>query len=526
MAKVAGVDFGTQSVRVSVFDHEQGRLASASESFELIRKSSDPDWATQRPIDQIEALEKAFKKAIESAGVEGEDILALAIDTTGSTVVPVDSSLKPLDDYYMWCDHRAKKEAAEITAKAHELKLENIQWCGGVYSSEWGLAKVLHWLRYNPNKREKFYSAFENCDLVAAMLCGIKEADQVKRSSCAAGHKWMVHEHLGGLPAESFLKAVDPLLGKVRDQLSGYYATSFELAGFLSPEWAHKLGLKPGIPIPVGALDAHWDAIGAGIREGDVVNVVGTSTCIMAIGKDVQVIPGVSGVVNGSIHPEYWGIEAGLSAVGDVFDAIAKRSGKDLAALSESLKEYRAGQTGLLRLCWDNGDRNILVNPELGGMTLGLTLTSTAQDELFAAIEGTAMHTNIIFRQMEKYGVPIERVINGGGIPQRNPVLNQVYANILDKKVLVPESDVTSLGSAIFAFLAANVFDSIENAQENLCPDYKVYEPDPKAAETYKELQTLFDEVYFSFGDQGWNPKNLAHVLPRLRHIAQDARQA
>ncbi len=526
MAIVAGVDFGTLSVRVSVFDSVQGRLASAGCEYELIRKASDPDWATQRHIDHLEAFEKAFREAIKQAGISGQQIEAIAIDTTGSSVVPVDKNLQPIDDYYLWCDHRAKKEAAEITAKAHQLGLENIQWCGGIYSSEWGLAKVLHWLRHNPDKRDKFDSAFEHCDLMVALLSGTKEPAKVLRSACAAGHKWMAHEDLGGLPSKKFLSAVDPLLGEVRNKLTGTYATSCEIGGYLSVEWADRLGLRHGIPIPVGALDAHWDAIGAGIREGDVVNVVGTSTCIMGIAKKASLIPGVSGIVKGSIHPDYWGIEAGLSAVGDIFDAIAKRAGTTVAALSNGLAKYQAGQTGLLRFSWDNGDRNVLVNPELSGMTLGWTLTNTAQDELFAAIEGTAFHTRIVLDRMMEYGVPIERVINGGGIPQKNEVLNQIYANVLGKSILVPEKDVTSLGSAIFAFMAANAFRSIEEAQDKLCPNYREFIPQPEAVPIYQKLFDLYKQVYFAFGQKEHPPTSLAGVLPELRKIANQTRKS
>ena len=242
--------------------------------------------------------------------------------------------------------------------------------------------------------------------MVATGLCGIEDPAAVPRSICAMGHKWMWSEALGGLPPEEFLVEVDPLFAGVREKLAGRYGTSDQLAGRLAPDWAEKLGLKAGIPIPVGAFDAHWDAIGAGIREGDVVNVVGTSTCIMAIAREVDLIPGVCGVVKGSIHPDFYGIEAGLSASGDIFDAIARRGATTVAELSTGLEEYLPGQSGLLRLAWDNGDRTVLVNADLGGITLGWNLTSTARDELFAAIEGTAFHTRIILERMSEHGVP------------------------------------------------------------------------------------------------------------------------
>ena len=340
--------------------------------------------------------------------------------------------------------------------------------------------------------------------MVAAVLCGITDARLAPRSVCAMGHKWMWNAELGGLPAEEFLVQVDPLLAGVRARLDGRYATSDQIAGHLSAEWAAKLGVRAGIPIPVGAFDAHWDALGAGVREGDVVNVVGTSTCIMAIAKQVDLIPGVCGVVKGSIHPEYYGIEAGLSATGDIFDAIARRAGTNVAELSRGLEHYRGGQTGLLRLTWDNGDRTVLVNAELGGVTLGWNLTHTAQDELFAAIEGTAFHTRVILERMAEHGVEIHRVINGGGIPQKNETLNRVYANVLNKPVLVPEGDVTSLGSAIMAFMAAGAFESIAAAQQALCPSYRTIEPDAGDRSTYEELYALYRKLYFAFGETGF----------------------
>jgi L-ribulokinase len=215
------------------------------------------------------------------------------------------------------------------------------------------------------------------------------------------------------------------------------------------------------------------------------------------------------------------GVEAGLSATGDIFDAIAKRAGTTVAALSEGLDKFQAGQTGLLRLTWDNGDRTVLVNPELGGVTLGWKLTHTAQDELFAAIEGTAFHTRIILERMAEHGTPIHRVINGGGIPQKNEVLNHVYANVLNKPVLVPASDVTSLGSAIFAFLAAGTFKTVEEAQDALCPKYRVVEPDKASAEVYEELYGAWRKLYFGFGRKSADPVSLGDVLPLIRRIAQ-----
>jgi L-ribulokinase len=353
----------------------------------------------------------------------------------------------------------------------------------------------------------------------------VKRPADLKRSVCAMGHKWMWNPKWGGLPSEEFLVAVDPLLQGVRDKIGGEYLTSDHIYGGLSEEWAAKMGLKPGIPIPVGAFDAHWDALGAGCKEGDVVNVVGTSTCIIAIAQKTELVPGVCGVVPGSVNPELTGIEAGLSAVGDIFEGIARRAGTTVKELAGGLDSYQAGQTGLLRMSWDNGDRTVLVNPELGGVTLGWNLLHTAQDELFAAIEGTAFHTRIILERMAEHAVPVERVINGGGIPQNNAVLNQVYANVLNKPVLVPDGTPTSLGSAIVAFVAAGTFPSIEAAQQKLCLPFRTFLPNPKAVERYEELYQLYRNLYFALGSREAQAVPLGDVLPKLRAIAQEARE-
>jgi L-ribulokinase len=339
------------------------------------------------------------------------------------------------------------------------------------------------------------------------------------------GHKWMWNPKWGGLPPEEFLVAVDPLLRGVRAKLDGEYLTSNKIAGHLSQEWAKKLGLRAGIPIPVGAFDAHWDAIGSNIREGDVVNVVGTSTCIIGIARDAQLVPGVCGVVPGSVHPGYIGIEAGLSATGDIFEAIAQRAGTRVYELSKGLESFQAGQTGLLRLSWDNGDRTVLVNPELGGITLGWNMVSTAQDELFAAIEGTAFHTRIILERMAEHGVRVDRVINAGGIPQKNQVLNQVYANVLNKPVLVPAGIPTSLGSGIMALLAAGIYKTVEEAQGAVCLPFRMVEPDQRTTETYDRLYALYRDVYFAMGQREAPAVPLGRVLPELRAIAAEARR-
>lgn len=524
MAIVAGVDFGTLSVRVSIVDSVKGVIGFGVAEYPLRRDRHDPDFATQPHAEHMRALTEAMATALQAAGVPGSAVQSIALDTTGSSVIPVDDQLQALDDYYLWCDHRAKDEAARITEVAHAMKVPAIDWCGGVYSSEWGFAKLLHWLRHNPDKRDRFATALEHCDMVAATLCGITNPREVPRSICAMGHKWLWNASLGGFPPEAFFVAVDPLLAGVREKLDGPYHTSDHIAGGLSDHWAQQLGLTPGIPVPVGAFDAHWDAIGAGVAEGDIVNVIGTSTCIIAIAKDAGLVPGVCGVVPGSVHPAYMGIEAGLSACGYIFESIATRSGRSVKEMSDALGTHRAGETGLLRLTWDNGDRTVLVNPNLGGVTLGWTLNSTAEDELFAAIEGTAFHTKVIFDRMQEHGVPLRRVIHAGGIPQHAHVLNQVYANVLNMPVLVPSSPITSLGSAIFAFVACGAFASLGEAQAALCPAYTVIEPQPEHVTTYARLYPLYRDAYFAMGQPNSSPVAMGALLPTLRSIAAEVR--
>src|SRR5882757_6671063 len=247
MAIVAGVDFGTLSVRVSIVDSDRGLLDSAVAEYPLHRKHGDPEYATQSHDDHMRALAEATRVLLTKTHISGDQVQAIALDTTGSSVIPVGKDLQPLGEYYLWCDHRAKGEAAEITEAAHREGLEAIQWCGGIYSSEWGFSKLLHWLRHNPAKRSQFVSAFEHCDMVAATLSGIVDSRKVKRSVCAMGHKWLWNRQLGGLPSDEFLTKVDPLLSGVRDKLDGEYATSDRIAGTLSAYWAEQLGLRAGI---------------------------------------------------------------------------------------------------------------------------------------------------------------------------------------------------------------------------------------------------------------------------------------
>lgn len=521
MTIVAGVDFGTLSVRVTIMNCDQrDPLASASRDYPLTRSEVDPLLATQKHDDHMQALVAAMHDAIASAGIDGHEIDALACDTTGSSVLFTDDKLQPLADYYLWCDHRAFLEAEAITQAAREQQLEALEWCGGVYSHEWGYAKLLHFLRHNPDKRRHLACAIEHCDMLAATLCGITDLKKLPRSVCAMGHKWMWGERFGGLPSNAFLRSVDPLLDGANELLSGRYLASDQLAGTLVPDWAERLGLRPGIPIPVGAFDAHWDAIGAGCGPGDIVNVIGTSTCVVAVAEpDCQPIAGLCGLAFGSVHPSLTGIEAGQAATGDVFEAIARRAGTTVSELADSLANHGPASTGLLRVPWDNGDRTVLARADLHGLCLGWRLDHEARDELHAAIEGMACHVRIILDRMHEGGVDTTRVINAGGIPQKNELLNTIYANVLGREVRIPASSPVGVGACIMASLAAGAASSVAEAQQKLCPTFRSVKPEPAAVETYSALFTIFQNVYFGFGEN--RSVDLGAVLPALAQLAR-----
>ncbi|HEY0212038.1 MAG TPA: ribulokinase [Paenirhodobacter sp.] len=522
---VAGVDFGTLSVRVTLMETDTGAtLAGAMASYPLKRSADDPLLGGQAHADHMQALTTAMRAAVAQAGIDGAQVAALACDTTGSSVVMVDQDLQPLADYYLWCDHRAHHEAAQITALGRAEGLEALDWCGGTYSHEWGYAKVLHFLRHNPDLRDRFATALEHCDMVAATLCGITDLADLPRSICAAGHKWMYGAAWGGLPPQGFLSRVDPLFDGINAKLAGRYLTSDQIAGHLSVEWAGRLGLRAGIPIPVGAFDAHWDAIGAGAQPGDVVNVVGTSTCIIGMGPaGFRPVPGLCGVVPGSVLPGYAGIEAGQSATGDVFEAIARRGGLNLSQVFTDYADTPPGGTGLLRINWDNGDRTVLVRSDLGAVTLGWDLNHVAADELYAAVEGMAMHVRIIIERIAQGGADCARIINAGGIPQKNDLLNQIYADVLDRQVLVPSQSPVGTGSCIFAAVAAGAFDGFQSAQAALCAPPRVFTPRPGHRAGYEGLFALFRDLYFGLG-QG-QACDLAAALPKLRGFRLAAAQ-
>ena len=382
MTIVAGVDFGTQSVRFSIFRQRArppglGRRA-------LIRccaARTIPITPPRRHADHLAALVAAAQQAIAAAGINGREIAALAIDTTGSTVVPVgrepaSRSTTITCGATIAAGARRRRSREPLARRAWRRS----HWCGGTYSSEFGWAKLWHWLQAQSRKALAICHGPGALRSVTAVLCGITELEPTAAQHLCDGPQVDVERIAGRIAQRRVLCGSRPGAGRRSRADAGRYARSDTIAGTsFAQNGRDELGLKAGIPIPVGALDAHWDAIGAGIRLGDIVNVIGTSTCVMAISERLTPIPGVFGVVPGSIHPRYAGIEAGLSAAGDIFEAIARRAGTTLAELSQAVEGYRSGQTGLLRMVWDHGDRTILAQPHLGGVTFGWKLGSLAR---------------------------------------------------------------------------------------------------------------------------------------------------
>jgi len=524
MAIVAGIDFGTQSVRVTLVDGVAGRLGSGTGEYPVLRSPDDPRRATQRPADQLAALRAAMLAALGEAGLAGDQVAALAVATTGSTVVPVGANLEPLGDLILWCDHRAAAEAEVWTAEARRVELPALEWAGGRCLTEMGWPKLLAWLRRHPELQPQVAAILENCDWIVATLIGTRRVKDLPRSRCALGHKWLWREQEGGLPPLAVLSAVDPLLEGAPAWLAGRPGRSDQVAGLLCTQWAGELGLRAEIPVTFGMLDAHADGVGVGIAEGDVVNIVGTSSCILAVVDKGRPIPGIFGVAPDSILPGSFGIEAGLSAAGELLEVIARRAGRTVADVAAGIQSKRVGETGLLRLVWDHGDRTILGNDQLAGVTLGWRLHHTVEDEFFAAIEGLALHTRIILDWLVEHGVPLRRVIMGGGIPRQNEVLNQVYANLLGCPVLVPEGSTTGLGSAMFALVAAGEFADVQAAQQQLVPAHRLVSPQPETRAAANTLYGFYRQLYFSLGSDLSPPLSLGGMIPTLRELSRSVR--
>jgi len=547
MAKYTiGLDYGTDSVRSLIVNVETGEeVASAVFNYPRWKKGMYCDAPNNRfrqhPKDYLEGLEYTIIEALKQApaGV-AENVAGISVDTTGSTPVAVDEKGVPLSltpgfeensnaMFVLWKDHTAVKEADEINALSKKWEIDFTKFEGGIYSSEWFWAKLLHVIREDAGVFRAAYSWVEHCDWIPALLTGNTNPKTLKRSRCAAGHKAMWHEAFGGLPSEEFLIELDPMLSGLKERLYKETFTCDVSAGTLTPEWAEKLGLPASVVVGVGAFDAHLGAVGAEIEPYYVSKVMGTSTCDMLIAPMEEVgdklVNGICGQVDGSIVPGMMGLEAGQSAFGDIYawfsrvlewplkniladsdlldDAtkqkiIDETSDKIIAKLSEEAAKIPIDESGIVVLDWMNGRRTPDANQNLKGAIAGLNLGSDAPRIFRALVEATAFGSKAINDRFISEGVRIDGVIALGGVAKKSPLVMQIVADVLNIPIKVARSEqACALGSAMAAAVAAGVYSSTPEAQKNMGGGIETeYHPIPENVEKYKALY----EKYKKFG--------------------------
>jgi L-ribulokinase len=444
---------------------------------------------------------------------------------------------------WLWKDHCAYGEAGEITRRAAFDHAEYLRRCGGTYSSEWYFSKLLHCLRVAPRVMDAADGWIEQGDFVTGFLTGSRSPRSLKWNVCAAGHKALYH-HETGFPAIEFLAAVDARLGEwCRGRLGAEVCAAGESAGELSPEWAKRLGIPAGVPVSVAAIDAHVGAVGAGVRPGVLVKILGTSGCDMAVhpaGEPLDDIPGLCGIVKDSILPGHYGLEAGQPALGDLFGWFVRRftlaGGLSHGELTARAARLRPGESGLLALDWNNGNRTVLADPLLSGCLVGQTLQTDPADVYRALLEATAFGARVIMRRFEDYGVSVDRVVACGGIAEKNHLLLQLYADITGRPLRISRSQETcALGAAIFGAVAAGPerggFESVLEAQDTMTGLKGIrFEPNPAVRPTYDRLFRLYVTLHDAFGgvssESGGEGGDLRGVMKELIAIREAVRKA
>jgi L-ribulokinase len=557
MAYTIGVDYGTGSVRALVVRCADGaELGSYVYEYPsgqggVLLDPGSPHLARQNPADYLEGLETTITEALKEAAQTDSafspgKVVGIGVDTTGSSPIPVDGQNHALylreawkgnlnAACWLWKDHTSTEEADRITALAREHRPEYVAKCGNTYSSEWFWAKIWRCLNVDEEVFTAAYSWVELCDWIPSVLAGIEDPKKIARGVCAAGHKAFYAEDWNGLPDKEFLALLDPRIAELRDRLYDKAYDASATAGSLCAAWAKKTGLSEGIPIAIGEMDVHYGAIGAGVGEGTLVKVIGTSTCdcaVVSAKETVADIPGICGIVKGAILPDYYGVEAGQSAVGDIFNWYVKRVCADDDSLHHKLTEeadrLKPGESGLLALDWNNGNRTILVDQRLSGLLVGQTLATTQAEIYRALIEGTAFGARMILDRLQSFGIQINTVVCAGGIAEKNPMLMQIYADVLGRDMRIAKSVQTcALGSAISASVAAGAakggHDSFEAAQAVMggVKDI-VYHPKAEAQAVYDQLFAEYTRLHDSFG--GVETCDLGKVMKNLLRIAEEAR--
>lgn len=552
-----GIDYGTNSVRALIVDCSDGsELGTCVVNYPsgtqgILLHPAQPHLARQHPGDYLAGLEQsvigALAQAAENAGFSAAAVIGIGVDTTGSSPIPVDAHNVPLAldprwkenlaaQCWLWKDHTSYREAAQITELAAQHRPQTIAKCGNTYSSEWFWSKIWHCLNTEPEVFDAAQSWLELSDYIPAVLAGVSDPLAVKRGICAAGHKALYAEDWGGLPDKEFLALLDPKLASLRDRLYTQAYDATEAAGTLCAQWAERLGLPAGIPIAIGEFDVHYGAIGSGVDEGVLVKAIGTSTCdctVVRANQTVADIPGICGIVKGAILPGYYGIEAGQSAVGDIFkwwvEVVLQGDGATHRELTCDVSSQKPGQSGLLALDWNNGNRTILVDPMLTGLILGQTLHTTRAEIYRALIEATAFGARAIIERIREYGVPIQRVVCCGGIAEKNAFLMQVYADITGCTMQVSGSaQACALGSAVAAAVLAGPekggyadFPSAQKAMTSIKPI--CFTPKPENQAVYDQLYVLYRQLHDAFGGINKNA-DLSGVMKTLISIQQSAR--
>ena len=561
---VLGLDFGTNSCRSLLVDVTSG-MEIASHVFPypsgndgVIIDLSDPNLARQNPADYLLGIEATIRGAIQK-GKESDpqfhtsDIIGIGIDTTGSSPMPVDAEGQALcfqqrfkDDpaamVWLWKDHTGYKEAAQITQLASEIRPQYLSKIGGTYSSEWWWSKILHCKNVAKDVFEAAASWIEICDWIPAVLTGELSPQKVKRSVCAAGHKAIFNPAWKGLPDSEFLEKLSPGLGSLRPRLYDTVHTADRRAGTLSPAWARRLGLSPSVAIAVGAFDAHMGAVGAGISQGTLVKIIGTSTCDIMIhpnDEPLQDIPGVCGIVDGSVMAGYYGIEAGQSAVGDIFlwfvntlvpEKFGRTQDEQFAALEKAAAALKPGESGLIALDWNNGNRTILVDARLAGLLIGQTLHTQPHEIYRALLEATGFGALVIIDRIEEYGVPIKEVVNCGGLASKNALMMQIYADIAGRPMKISRSEQTpALGAAVFAAVAAGEeaggYDSVVAAQKAMVGSGREYRPVERNHRIYQRLYTLYRRLHDAYGTRQWSG-GMYSLMKELLDIRDEVRRS
>ena len=544
-----GVDYGTNSVRALIVDVADGSEVAThvynypSGEHGILLDPKDPNLARQNPADYIDGFFKSVRGALKAAqktpGFAAQNVIGLGVDTTGSTPIPVDRQGEPLAmdpkfqknlaaHAWLWKDHTGHAEAAEITQKARESGTPYLAKCGGTYSSEWYWSKILHCKRTSPKVFAAAYGWVELADFIPGYITGNVDPHTMPRCICAAGHKAMYNDQWGGLPSEAFLAELDPALPALRQRYTEQALPADRPAGRLTAAAAAKSGLPAGIPVAVGAFDAHTGGVGAGIKPGTLVKIIGTSTCDMMVAPTdtpLADVPGLCGIVPGSIVPGMYGLEAGQSAVGDIFNWFVKHltphaytaKGDAHANLTKAAQRLKPGESGLLALDWNNGNRTILVDPLLSGLLVGQTLHTTPPEVYRALVEATAFGALTIIKRFEEYGVAVQEVVNCGGIAEKNAFVMQIYADVCNRPMKISRSAQTcALGAAIFGAVVGGGYRSTELAQKKMTGvKPTVYRPNKAAAAVYAELYDVYRTLHDALGTTACSC-NLSGVMKQL----------